>query len=137
MISVLKVKMKRHQFDALNIALQQYIPNFIASNQCDIMHQDRAHRDVLLRRVIISLVDDMSYTFLRLSDREAEKSISLKLSEAEVITLYFLLQQIPVSPGHVFTSVVITDLINELHQFLVKPFVPQRGPAGRLAIENY
>lgn len=119
MIYYIKLKMRRHHFDSLNASLQLYIPAFVNSNKIDVRSLD--DREKLSRRVLVSLVDDLKHIFRRLAMREASKSITLKLTESLAIALYYLVQHIPGSKDDPYLSIVIDDVINQLHHDLVSP----------------
>jgi hypothetical protein len=137
MIKIIKLKMSRHQFDALNTALQQYIPHFVSSNNKDVEPLAADSRERLARRVMTSLMDDLKYNLQKVSQMLSVSKSTIKLSEAEAIAMYFLLLQLPVHPADQFTLKVVNQVISDLHQEFIKPITGPRPVANFLSIQKY
>lgn len=124
MISIYKIKLDRHDFDAMNAALQQFIPAFIQSNRKDIESLKDTDRDKLSRRMMLGMIDDLAYMLQKLAFRQSVTTISFKLSESEAIAMFYLLQVLPLHPEDVFTRRTVLRCIDELFHYLVTPTAP-------------
>lgn len=117
----IKIKITRHQYDALNQAVQQFTRSFIDSNRREIEDLPSESREKLSRRVMLSLLEELLIKLQRISLREASAKVSFSLSETEAIAMFYLLQNLPLHPEDVFTFSIVTSILTDLHKCLINP----------------
>lgn len=117
----IKIKITRHQYDALNQAIQQFTRAFIDSNRLEIEDMPTDSRESLSRRVMLSLLEELLVKLQRIAFREASTKVSFSLSETEAIAMFYLLQNLPLHPADVFTFQIVTTILTDLHKCIIKP----------------
>ncbi|MBN8833729.1 MAG: hypothetical protein J0H76_05050 [Sphingobacteriales bacterium] len=122
----IKLKLPLHKFNAFNTAVLQYIPSFLNSNRIDIRDLPEDSRERLSRRVLLSLVEGLHLNLQKLQLKNSE-NISIKMSEAECIALFYLLRNIPIQAGDIFTYSIINQCIQDIHRLLIQPSYNQQA----------